>query len=305
MYVQIPSTIEIFAETQVAWAAMEKLDNEIQRQVEDYRAFLRQQSAEERETRRLAWVTVKNQAEQTAREAITAFAKAVWEGQVGQGTLVVLGQGAFSAPNEESVYRLARVADFSDDQRYAAELDSTGYLALNCFRGMMEVEKYVDFLSFARQQYGVLEPNRVNPFDNWTPKIVEVALGQPTEAELSELLAKVRVWLPPAEQIRLFGQLARFELGEKWYTTSSSHHSGYTTAYLVFLPTGRWAVVAENSGDYGERTWCAGVVVNPAVGIHVSGKHGGSCDIEGEADQPTHEEQAFLAEHHVLDQDEE
>lgn len=306
MSIQKPSLSEIFADASQAWDEKEALDKKVRRQVDAYRAFLWAKHAQERETLRVAWVTVKNQAEQTAREAIIAFAKAVWEGQAGQGTLVVLGQGAFSAPDGEPVYRLARVADFSDDQCYAAELAQTGYLPLNYFRCMLEVEKYVDFLSYFRQEYGVLNPQRGNSLEDWKgPKLVEVALGEPTEAELSELLAKVRIGLPPSEQIRLFGQLAHFEPGEKWYVTSSSHHSGYTTAYLVYLPTGRWAVIADNSGDYGERTWCAGVIANPAVGIDVSGKYGGSCDIEGEVDKPTPEEQAFLDERYALDQDEE
>lgn len=295
--IKAPTTKGMFGKVNVAWADLDAFDKDVQVKVDEYRRQLLAERAGERQALVDRWLELNAATNQAAREAVTAFAKAVYDGEAGQGTLVVLGQGRFSAPEGEPYFRLARIADFSADQRYTAELAETGFLSLDCFRGKIGVSGSVDFVSHLRPKMGVLDTNTSGAFERWEARLVEVALGEPTEVELRELYAKVRQWnrqMPPADQLRLFGSVTSFSPGEKFYRCASSHHSGDTTAYLFFLPTGRWAVIAEYSGEDGERTWCAGVVTDPAVEVYVSGRYG-TCEIEGLSDKPTPEEQEFLA----------
>lgn len=277
-----------------------------------------------------------HEARQVAHDEIHAFAKAVWEGEAGEGTLVVLDQDRWSIPQGEflpsrnpySCYRLARIADFSPFQMFSHEL-AKGVVPMRYKMIKLPPKKRggADFLSyhqFPERWSFATSLGQANLLAKWEPELVEVCLGQPSQEELRELYPKVRTWnrswkdnwlgslvqslspfgnknssppLHPADIIDLFGPIAQFEPGETFLVKSSEDdlEGSYleTNVHLVYLPTGRWAVVVRRRGDWGNSVDCVDIITNPAADLQIDKFP----PIEGESyayNDLTTQEQAFL-----------
>lgn len=291
--IPVPLTLEMKSRVDIAWKKVGEANTEIERRVSDYRQKLR----EELENRpREYWSKTDQEVGAEALPALRQWFHDVYTGKFGRGRPIVIQDIFHRIPGQ--LARVLAIKDLTEpsgnslpskeDKRESVEVFESYVVSGGKADDMKELDKQNSFSGISNYLRG--------------KKFAEVASAGFDNEELDQFYNQLTEsgWIM-ADILRVFPESykPKIKVGEVLRFGSCSHHSGDIVGHLIVLPTARFAVVSEYSGERSATQYnLHGVTDNPRLAPDWSAR---SASWDGEdLDGPTAEELAFLTGHELV-----
>jgi len=231
-------------EAAAAWAAKEEIGRKNEREIQDFRQKLREESGEK--AMEDEWFSLLCQAETETRQLHSQFLQEVYEGKHGRGELfLVYGNGLVDSPKHVpmKVRRMLYIGEEGPNKKVnIAKKRAVGERELDYYDRIYWRTQPKDLSSSYNMEQGKLSYI-------WA----EVGLDevQTSQAELEQFFEYLKHRCSIGSLMEAFPKGFRppVEAGEILSLGSCTHHSGDIYCYGIVLSTGRLAVVTDYEGE--------------------------------------------------------